>query len=96
MHPLSEWASFILGRMDVDRRYAPQELRAIVPDVPAERLRDIMHELWIHRQVERVGDAGWRRHPSVPPHVSQPVSGDVEIVKPEDLFDHATFADFFK
>lgn len=96
MHPLSEYASFILARMEPDLRYGPQDLRALLPDTNMERLREIMHELWINRQVERVGHSGWRRHPSAPPHSSTPASREVQVVRPEDLFDHATFADFFK
>ena len=96
MHPLSEYARVILDRMEPDRRYEPQDLRAFVPDTSNERLREIMHELWINRQIERVGRHGWRRHRSAPPHRSRPASGEVQPVKPEDLFDYATFADFFK
>ena len=96
MHSLSEWASLLLDRMEPDRRYELQDLRALVADASGEDLREIMHELWINRQVERVGHSGWRRHRSAPPHVPQPASREIEIVKPEDLFDHATFAGFFK
>jgi hypothetical protein len=96
MHPLSKYASFILERMEPDRRYEPQDLRAFVPGASTERLREIMHELWINRQVERVGHSGWRRQRSAPPHLSEQDSRDIRAVTPEDLFDHATFADFFK
>ena len=96
MPPLSEHAIFILDRMAPDRLYEPEELRTFVPDNSVERLREIMHELWVSRQVERCGYSGWRRHPSAPPHRPHPVSRDPEIVKPEDLFDHDRFADFFK
>ena len=96
MPPLSEHARFILDRMDPDRTYEPQELRAFVPDASVDRLREIMHELWINRQVERVGPSGWRRHRSVAPHRSDRASREVKIVKPEELFDHDTFEDFFK
>ena len=96
MDPLSQYASFILDRMELDRRYELQDLRAFVPDTSIERLREIMNELWIDRQVERVGYSGWRRHRSAPPHRPQPVSREVQPVKPEDLFDHDGFADFFK
>ena len=96
MYPLSEYARFILDRMEPDRRYEPEDLRAFVPDASLERLREIMHELWINRQVERVGFFGWTRHRSAPPHLPHPVSSEIQAVKPEDLFDHATFADFFK
>lgn len=95
MQPLSEYARFILDRMDPQRRYEPEDLRALLPDAGIDRLRDIMHELWINRQVERVGYSGWRRHRSVPPHVAHP-AGEVQPAKPEELFDHDTFADFFK
>jgi hypothetical protein len=95
MHPLSESARFILDQMEPDRRYDPQDLRALVPDTSVEGLREIMHELWINRQVERAGHAGWRRHRSAPLHQPRPAR-EVQAVKPEDLFDHATFADFFK
>ena len=96
MHPLSEYAGFILDRMEPDRRYEPQQLRAFLPDASVERLREIMHELWINRQVERVGYSGWRRHRSAPPHRPHPVAREIQAVTPEELFDHATFADFFK
>ena len=95
MGRLSEHATVILESMEPDRLYEPQDLRAF-PDASVERVREIMHELWIDRQVERVGYAGWRRHRSAPRHRSQPVSLDVQAVKPEDLFDHDPFADFFK
>ena len=42
MHPFSEYASFILDRMEPDRRYEPQDLRAFVPDTSIEQLREIM------------------------------------------------------
>ena len=96
MHPLSEYASFILNQLEPDRRYEPQDLRAFVPDTSVERLREIMHELWINRQVERVGHSGWRRHRSAPRDLPDPVSREIQAVKPEDLFDYATFVDFFK
>ena len=81
--------------MEPGRRYEPPDLRPFVPDASSERLRAIMHELWIDRQVERVG-AGWRRHQSAAPHVAPAASGEFQPAKPEELFDHATFADFFK
>ena len=96
MHTLSEYASFILDRMEPDRPYEPHDFHALAPDTSIERLREIMHELWINRQVERVGYAGWRRHRSAPPHTPDPVSEETQAVKPEELFDHATFEDFFK
>ena len=97
MHPLSKQASFILDRMEPDRRYEPGDLRAFSRDISSERLREIMQELWINRQVERVGYSGWRRHRSASPHLNlDRPSREVEAVRPEDLFDHAKFADFFK
>ena len=96
MHPLSEYASFILDQMEPDRRYEPQDLRAFVPDTSLEGLREVLHELWINRQVERVGHSGWRRHRSAPPNSADRVPREIQAVKPEDLFDYATFADFFK
>ena len=98
MHSLSEHASLILERMETDLLYGPQDLRAFLPDTTVERIREIMHELWINRQVERVDYDGWRRQRSAsphPPHASQP-AGEVKIVTPGELFDHTTFADFFK
>jgi hypothetical protein len=95
MPPLSEYARFILERMEPGRQYEPQDLRAFDPDASIERLRETMHELWISRQVERIGYSGWRRHRSAPPHRPRPVSREMKEVTPEDLFDHATFVDFF-
>ena len=95
MPPLSDCASLLLDRMEPTRRYDPEDLRAFVPDASIERLREIMHELWVNRQVERVGYSGWRRHRSSPPHHPHPARA-IQPVEPEDLFDHATFADFFK
>lgn len=94
MDRLSEHASFILESMEPGRLYEPQALRAFLPDASIERVREIMHELWIERRVERVGYSGWRRHRSLPR--PQPVSPEVRVVKPEELFDHDSFADFFK
>jgi hypothetical protein len=108
MAALSKDARFILDRMEGDCRYDFSDLRAFVPDAGTERLLETMHELWVGRHVERVGHAGWRRHRSAPDHEGPletrtdrsavaPESGrQTEIVKPEDLFDHDTFQDFFK
>ena len=97
MHPLSNAARYVLDRMEPDRRYEALDLRAFVPDASAENLREIMHELWINRQVERVGHSGWRRFPSAPPH-QRPANAfrQTKVVKPEDLFDHGSFTDFFR
>jgi len=109
MHALSKVARFILDRMEPDRHYEALDLRAFVPDASAEKLREVMHELWVNRQVERVGNSGWQRHRSAPPYQRRvdaqldardvtPVSGfrQTKVVKPEDLFDHASFTDFFR
>jgi hypothetical protein len=97
MHSLSEHASVILERMEPDRLYGPQDLRAFLPDMTVERIREIMHELWINRQVERADD-GWRRHWSASPQPSDApaAAGEVQCVTPDELFDHDTFAGFFK
>jgi hypothetical protein len=96
MPALSRDAAFIVDRMEPNRRYGAGELRALVPDASIERLREIMHELWVARQVERAGDSCWRRHRSGPGETERPASRDVRIVKPQDLFDHDTFEEFFK
>jgi hypothetical protein len=82
--------------MAEDRTYGAEDLQPFLPDAGLDRLRAIMHELWIDRQVERVGYAGWRRARSAPTHRTDKVAGAAQLVKPEDLFDHAAFADFFK
>ena len=96
MHPLSKYASFILDRMEPDRRYEPLDLRGFVPEIGVEHLREIMHELWVNRHVERTGASGWRRHRSASPHVPHPTSREIHAVKSEDLFAHDAFAGFFK
>jgi hypothetical protein len=95
MHPLSADALCILARLESDLLYEPQDLRALVPDISLERLGELMHELWVNREVERVGYCGWRRHRSTSPCRPEPVR-DARHVRPEDLFDHAAFAEFFK
>jgi hypothetical protein len=109
MHALSRIARFILDRIEPDRRYDALDLRAFVPDISAEAFRGVMHELWLNRHVERVGYSAWQRHRSAPPHQNpvdsrlgardaEPVSGlrETKVVKPDDLFDHASFTDFFR
>jgi hypothetical protein len=109
MRAFSRVALFILDRMEPDRRYEASDLCAFVPDASAEKLREVMHELWINRQVERVGHSGWQRHRSAPSHQTPvdaqldardvtPVSDvrQTKVVKPEDLFDHGSFTDFFR
>jgi hypothetical protein len=93
--------------MESDRRYEALDLRALVPNASAERFREVMHELWVNRHVERVGYSGWQRHRSAPAHQgpvdAQPDAQGVasgfrqtKVVKPEDLFDHDSFTDFFR
>jgi len=109
MHALSKLARSILDRMEPDRRYEALDLRALAPDASAEKLHDVMHELWVNRQVERAGYSGWQRHRSAPPHQGAidtqldardvaPGSGfrQTKVVKPEELFDHNSFTDFFR
>lgn len=112
MHPLSDRAKTILSRMEHDRIYEPAELRAFVPDTSLETLREIMHELWLTRQVERRGVAGWvcERSSCGPegvrgrrgePHADGRCGrnarpAQTKAVRPEDLFDHESFSEFFK
>ena len=108
MRALSKYARLVLDRMEPDRRYDASQLRALLPDVSAEGFRDVMHELWINRQVERAEYSGWQRRQSAPAHQAalgaEHEGGDVsrtpgrltKVVKPEDLFDHGSFADFFR
>ena len=109
MHALSNVARFILDRMEPDRPYEALDLRAIVPEFGTETLREIMHELWVNRQVERVGHSGWQRYRSAPPDQKRPDSTlgardgapvsrlrQTKVVKPEELFDHDSFTDFFR
>lgn len=93
---LSTDAVGILERMEQDRAYGPDDLRALAPATSIEHLRDIMHELWIGRQVERIGYPGWRRHPSGPVEAANPRQVPPKVVRPEELFDHDAFAEFFK
>jgi hypothetical protein len=109
MHALSKDARFILDGMEPDRCYEVLDLRALLPAASAEGFREVMHELWVNRHVERVGYSGWQRHRSAPAHQAPidtqhddqggaPVSAlrQIKVVKPEDLFDHGSFADFFR
>jgi len=93
---LSERARVILDRMEGDRRYEMPDLRAFMPDASVEGLHDVMHELWVNRQVERAGTSGWRRHRSSPAAAPSPSERPATVVKPEDLFDHDTFDEFFR
>lgn len=105
MPALSEPARTILERMEPGRGYEASELRAFAPDLTMDALRDVMRELWLARQVERFGDRGWRRGRSTrPPSESYAVGGGtgdlaslrIGTVRPEDLFDHESFAEWFK
>jgi hypothetical protein len=104
MPTLSPTAAAILDRMEPNRGYEALELRAFVPDASMERLREIMHELWVHRQVERFGYSGWRRQPStcITEEAAPPAStrssavSETKGIKPEDLFDHDAFAGMFR
>jgi hypothetical protein len=109
MNALSKDARLILDRMEPDRYYEGSDLRACVPDASAEGFREVMHELWVNRHVERVGYSGWRRQRSAPAHQrpaeAQADGRDVtpasefrqtKVVKPEDLFDHGSFTDLFR
>jgi hypothetical protein len=111
MRALTKDARLILDRMEPDRRYEASALRALLPHVSAEGFREVMHELWIHRQVERAEYSGWQRRQSAPAHQA-PVDAQhdrdrpedartsrfrqTKAIKPEDLFDHGSFADFFR
>jgi len=108
MNALSKEARFILDRMEPDRSYEAANLRALLPHAGAEAFREVMHELWVNRQVERVGHSGWQRRPSRPAHqveahldagdAAEPTSAfrETKVVKPEDLFDHGSFGEFFR
>ena len=96
MSALSPAASSVLARMDPDRSYGAEDLRAFAAGASPDRLREIMHELWVNRQVERVGYSGWRRQRSAVAEAPAPQPRNVQRVKPEELFDHDGFADFFK
>jgi hypothetical protein len=113
MHALSEIAMTILERMDPNRTYEPLELRELLPDTSPESLRELMHELWVKRYVERCGYSGWRRDESTCSVQARPdsegrmnpmagrsgqdlVLSQTEPVRPEELFDHDSFAGFFK
>ena len=98
MQRLSVHATAILDRMEPNQAYEPFELRAIVPDLSMEALRQVMHELWVNRQVERFGYSGWRRDASASAHQSGRGSAHANAapVKPEDLFDHDSFSGLFK
>ena len=112
MPATSAHAADILEQMEPDLGYELSELREFVPGLSMEGLREVMHELWIGRQVERFRDSGWRRvrstcgsqeasrspvnRGSVNTGAPDAAPGQNGTVKPEDLFDHGSFAGFFK
>jgi len=104
---LSIRAMSVLERMEPQRSYEPTELRAFAPDLSVEELHEVMRELWVQRQVERVGYSGWRRDRSLSPATEPTLqSGTCRSagaraarrtgVKPEELFDHGAFEGIFK
>jgi hypothetical protein len=102
---VSAKAAVILEQMEPGCSYEAKELRAFVPDLTLEQLRDLMRELWVARQVERAGYSGWRRQRSASPateatrsvtHRPAPAGIRHTPIKPEDLFDHDAFEDMFK
>jgi len=107
MSSLSRNAAFVLNRMGPDRAYNASEIRAFLPETSMETVRATMHELWVGRQVERLGYGSWRRSPSsctagevtdsvVCQSSSRDAAKETKAVKPEDLFDHDAFSTFFK
>ena len=50
--------------MEANRAYEAEELHALFPDSSMDGLREIMHELWVARCVERFGHTGWKRQVS--------------------------------
>jgi hypothetical protein len=104
---LTARAKSILEQMKPHRSYEPKELRAFAPEMTLEAVQDVMRELWVQRQVERVGYSGWRRERSASPASEAPRDGanrhnagtsaaPSKQVKPEDLFDHSAFEDMFR
>ena len=102
MQILSERVRELLEKMKPDRAYQLADLRPLMPGAGTDTLREMMHELWVNRQVERVGDAAWRRHRSLSPHergagdTVASSSRETKVVTPEELFDHDAFSDFFR
>lgn len=110
METLSSDAAAILEVMERNRPYDASELRSLLPRVSREGLREIMHELWVKRRVERFGYSGWRRqesscasHDGSAPRscatcrIASTCADCVALaVRPEQLFEHAAFAGMFK
>lgn len=87
--------------MTPERGYEGADLQAFAPELSVDALREAMHELWLAREVERFGVGGWRRVRSRRPHDGTQASGDgdslqIGSVRPEHLFDHDSFAGWFK
>jgi len=108
MRSLSEDAHTILEQMEPNRGYDASDLMALAGGLNMEAVLDVMHELWIAREVERFHESGWRRTRSAtsPATKVPPAPGDgdtrdtrslrIGAVRPEDLFDHDRFAPWFK
>jgi hypothetical protein len=64
MQDLSPEAAAILASMESDRAYDAADLKALFSNTSMDSLREIMHELWLNRCVERFGYTGWRRQRS--------------------------------
>jgi hypothetical protein len=101
MTALTDNAVAMLDRMEPRRGYEISDLRILAPELSADGVREVMHELWIAHEVERVGDLGWRRTgkteaPACATHSVDAASLRLGTVKPEDLFDHKSFAAWFK
>ena len=104
---LTASATTILEQMEPDRTYEAEDLRTFAPDLTLEDLHDVMRELWVQRQVERVGYSGWRRDRSLSPATETTLQSGSRRgagaratrhtgVKPEELFDHNAFEGIFK
>jgi hypothetical protein len=105
---LTPRAKSILEQMEPNSTYDAKGLRAFAPDMSLEALHEVMRELWVQRQVERVGYSGWRRERSTAPAAKATPRDDAgrrgtgtsadgrREVKPEDLFDHSPFEDMFR
>jgi hypothetical protein len=104
---LSIRAMSVLEQMEPQRSYEPKDLRAFAPDLSVDELHDVMRELWVQRQVERVGYSGWRRDRSMSPATETTLQSGTRrgataratrhtTVKPEELFDHSAFEGIFK
>jgi hypothetical protein len=83
--------------MEADRRYDAAELMMLTAGLNIEALREVMHELWLARQVERAGHDAWRRVSPAAGEAAMRDAASLRVgVKPDELFDHDSFADWFK